>query len=351
MPNVSTTGETDLPLVESLLPKSADDKGTDHFRPHKNPDTQRLQVFHKQEQLELGPSTNSHHDSLTDKNTNFGRSDVKLPKLISRGDITNPKTKEKPGETSLSQVPQSSVAKSKQNLRYVHVSTTGKTDLPLIESLPESADRGTNHFQPHKNPDIQRLLAFRKQEQLESGPSTNSHDSFTDKNINFGHPDVKLPKLISKGDIINTKTKEKPGETSLSQVPQSSVAKSKQRYVHVSAAGRTDLPLIAESANDEGTNHFQPHKNPDTQRLLAFHKQEQLESGPSTIPPDGHTNSHDSFIDKNTTFGHSDVKLPKLISKGDIMNPKTKQKPGETSLSRLPVAKSKQRYVQYLVWL
>ena len=119
------------------------------------------------------------------------------------------------------------------------VSATGKTDLPLVKSVPKSAnDRGTNHFQSHKNTEIQRLLAIHKQAQLEFGSSkipskahTNTH-FFSDKNSNVA--DVKLPNLVFKSDIANKKIKKKPGKSSLPPLLQPSVAKSKSslRYVH-----------------------------------------------------------------------------------------------------------------------
>ena len=128
LPNVSAPGKTELPLIEGL-PKSTNDRGTNHFQPPKNQDTQTslyIQAFHKQAQLELGQSTivpSGTHTTFSDKNIGFSHLDIKLPKLISKGDILNPKTKKKPSEIPLPQLPQSpqsSVAFSKPSLRYVH---------------------------------------------------------------------------------------------------------------------------------------------------------------------------------------------------------------------------------------
>lgn len=129
---------------------------------------------------------------------------------------------------------------------------------------------------------------------------------------------------------------------------------------YVSAtAGKPDLHLIdrlPKSTNDRGANHFQPTKNQDTQTSLhiqAFHKQAQLELGQSTIVPSGtHTNIH-SFSGKNIDFSHLDIKLPKLISKGDIMSSKTNKKPGEIPLPQLlqssvALSKPSLRYVHYV---
>ena len=122
MPNVSATGKTDLPLIESV-PKGANDRGTNHFQPHKNTEIQRLLAIHKQAQLEFGPSkipskahTNTHF--FSDKNSNF--SDVKLPNLVFKGNIANQKIKKKPSEAFLPPLLQPSVAKSNSRLRYVH---------------------------------------------------------------------------------------------------------------------------------------------------------------------------------------------------------------------------------------
>ena len=119
---------------------------------------------------------------------------------------------------------------------------------------------------------------------------------------------------------------------------------------NVSATGKTDLPLIESVSNDRGTNHFQPRKNTEIQRLLAIHKQAQLEFGPSKIPSKVHTNTH-FFPDKTSNF--SDVKLPNLVFKSDIANQKIRKKPGKASLQPLlqpSVAKSNSRlrYIHYV---
>ena len=126
LPNVSATGKTDLPLVESVL-KSANDRGTNHFQPHKvNTAIRRLLAIHKQAQLEFGPSkipskahTNTHF--FSDKNSNAA--DVKLPNLVFKDDIANQKLRKKPGEASLLPLLQPSVAKSNSRLKYVHYVT------------------------------------------------------------------------------------------------------------------------------------------------------------------------------------------------------------------------------------
>lgn len=137
LPNVSATGKTDLPLVESV-PKGANDRGTNHFLPHKNTEIRRLLAIHKQAQLEFGPSkipskaqNNTHF--FSDKTSNFA--DVKLPNVVFKGDIANQKIRKKPGEASLPPLLQPSDAKRNSRLRYVHYYVTINNNNTVVSAM------------------------------------------------------------------------------------------------------------------------------------------------------------------------------------------------------------------------